>query len=155
MAGGCSLSIQAATFVLGRCQQQVLRLFPPNLPCRSRSGKEVREFLRGLGVCLDSAAAVIRQARVTTLADSATPADLAAVVSDASGLGEARLAHLVACRRAASLFAGANSALACSETVLCGACLQAGGTRRWLPLQTSSSARARRCRRCRAACVCW
>ena len=55
---------------------------------RQRSGKEVREFLLGLGVCLDSAAAVIKQARVTSLADSASPADLAAVVAEASGLGE-------------------------------------------------------------------
>jgi hypothetical protein len=52
-----------------------------------RSGREVRAFLRGLGICLDSPAAVIKQARVTALADSNDPADLAALVAEASGLG--------------------------------------------------------------------
>lgn len=54
---------------------------------RVRSGRDVRAFLRGLGICLDSPAAVIRQARVTALADSNDPADLAALVAEASGLG--------------------------------------------------------------------
>jgi hypothetical protein len=52
-----------------------------------RSGREVRAFLRGLGICLDSPAAVIKQAHVTALADSNDPADLAALVAEASGLG--------------------------------------------------------------------
>lgn len=100
-----------------------------------KSGKEVREFLRGLGISLDSGAAVIKQvglpgercaalsmslavphiaqrltfghlvsvpfsqtsvrpchpcvqAQVTRLADANSPADLAALVAEASGLGE-------------------------------------------------------------------
>jgi hypothetical protein len=61
---------------------------PLPLPtCRARSGSEVRDFLRGLGSALDSGAAVVRQARVTALADSASPAELAALVAQASGLG--------------------------------------------------------------------
>ena len=58
---------------------------------RIRSGKEVREFLRALGVCLDGSSAVIRQAQVTSLADDNSPASLAAVVAEASGLGERQL----------------------------------------------------------------
>ncbi|KAL4854573.1 hypothetical protein ACK3TF_004733 [Chlorella vulgaris] len=45
------------------------------------SGREVREFLRGLGLALDSGAAVVRQARVTALADSASPAEFACCIA--------------------------------------------------------------------------
>ena len=55
---------------------------------RARSGREVRDFLRSLGLCLDSPAAVIKQAAVTRLSDANSPSDLAAVVAEASGLGE-------------------------------------------------------------------
>ncbi|PSC67424.1 chromosome segregation SMC [Micractinium conductrix] len=54
---------------------------------RNRSGREVRQFLRGLGVRLEGGGAVVRQARVTALADSARPGELAALVAEASGLG--------------------------------------------------------------------
>lgn len=46
-----------------------------------------QEFLRGLGICLDSAGAVVKQAQVTRMADLNSPTELAAVVADASGLG--------------------------------------------------------------------
>lgn len=59
-------------------------------------GKEVRQFLQALGISLNNAAAVIRQSRVTALADSASPADLAAVVADASGLGALHCTYLAA-----------------------------------------------------------
>jgi hypothetical protein len=48
----------------------------------------LQEFLRSVGVCLESIGAVVKQAQVTRLADLNSPADLAAVVADASGLGE-------------------------------------------------------------------
>ncbi|PRW20630.1 putative polyamine transporter isoform A [Chlorella sorokiniana] len=54
---------------------------------RVKSGKEVRDFLRGLGISLESGAAVIKQAQVTRLADANSPTDLAALVAEASGLG--------------------------------------------------------------------
>eukprot|EP00887_Chlorella_sp_A99_P003385 scaffold7.g3385.t1 len=54
---------------------------------RLRSGKEVREFLRGLGVSLDSEVAVIKQAQVTRLADANSAEALAQVVAQTSGLG--------------------------------------------------------------------
>ncbi|KAL4425175.1 hypothetical protein ABPG75_009191 [Micractinium tetrahymenae] len=54
---------------------------------RNKTGREVRDFLRSLGASLEGGACVIRQARVTALADSAGPAELATLVAEASGLG--------------------------------------------------------------------
>ena len=47
-----------------------------------------QEFLRSVGISVDSSGAVIKQAQVTRLADLNSPAELAAVVADASGLGK-------------------------------------------------------------------
>ena len=48
----------------------------------------LQEFLRSVGISVDSSGAVIKQAQVTRLADLNSPAELAAVVADASGLGK-------------------------------------------------------------------
>ncbi|GAB4823225.1 hypothetical protein N2152v2_010271 [Parachlorella kessleri] len=54
---------------------------------KNKTGKEIKEFLRSVGISVDSSGAVIKQAQVTRLADLNSPAELAAVVADASGLG--------------------------------------------------------------------
>ena len=68
----------------------------------------MRQFLRGLGVRLEGGGAVVRQARVTALADSAGPGELAALVAEASGLGE--LVLLSEQAAAAAMQAGAMQA---------------------------------------------
>ncbi|KAK9813274.1 hypothetical protein WJX72_011762 [[Myrmecia] bisecta] len=52
---------------------------------KNKTGKEVKEFLRERGIALDNACSVIKQAQVTSLADSNSPERVAAVIQDTSG----------------------------------------------------------------------
>ena len=60
---------------------------------RAVSGKDLRGELRALGIALDSASTVFKQAAVTRLADANSPAALAGVVGEASGASGSQPLH--------------------------------------------------------------